>query len=148
LLYGDGEEFRIGGHRVLRPGGDLALIACGYALHVALAAADGLQTSGISAAVVDLYSLPFEAEQLAELARASGGRVLTIEDNYGGALGAAVSEALLDAGGEIHLRRMFVQKVPKSGRSPDDVLEHLGLTAADVERVARNLLAESRAPKS
>lgn len=145
LLYDEKDQFQIGGHRVLREGADLALMAWGYALHVALAAADGLQTSGIGAAVVDLYSLPFDGESVAALARASGGRVVTVEDNYGGTLGAAVAEALVQAEGEFHLRPMFVRRVPKSGRTPEDVLEFLGLTHLDVERVARNLLAETRA---
>ena len=138
LVYGPEDEFRIGGHRVVAEGLDLAILAWGYMVHEALRAAELLRSEGLEATVVDLYSLPFDADAIVDLVRENRGRALTVEDNYGGGLGAAVAEALaLAPGGGLSLRQMFVRRVPKSGRSPDDVLEHVGLSRTAIVEAAR-----------
>src|SRR6201992_2908357 len=59
VLYEAGEKFPIGGSKVLRSSPDdaVTLIGAGVTLHEALAAADQLATDGISARVIDLYSV-------------------------------------------------------------------------------------------
>jgi transketolase len=147
LLYDGRVQFTIGGHRVVREGSDVLLAAWGTMLHVALDAARRLAKQGVEATVVDLYCIPFDARAIAELARENGGQVLTLEDNYGGALGAAVSEALTGAGDAFRVESLCVPRVPKSGRKVDDVLAALHLSAEDVE--ARVLaLVDEPAPSS
>lgn len=141
LLYGEGERFVLGGHKVPREGEDVLIAGWGYMVHEALKAAGMLSGEGIEATVLDLYSLPFDEESVIELARRHGGLVLCVEDNYGGALGAAVSEALAGKVPDLELRRMFVRDVPRSGRTPDDVLEHLGLSAQHVAAAVRELVS-------
>ncbi len=139
LLYGDDEHFELGGHKVLREGSDVAICASGYMVHEALRAAERLAADGIEATVVDLYSLPFDEEPVVELVRRGGGRALSLEDNYGGALGSALAEALAGSLPDAKLRSMFVRDVPKSGRTPDDVLADLGLSSDEVVDAARSL---------
>ena len=57
VIYGADEEFPIGGSRVLRDGDDVAIVAAGITLHESLKAADALAGEGISARVIDLYSV-------------------------------------------------------------------------------------------
>jgi len=140
VLYDeDDDRFPIGGHRVLREGGDVMIGAWGFMVHRVLEAAKTLADEGVSATVVDLYSLPFDEEAIVALAGRNRGRVLTVEDNAGGAVGAAVAEALAGAGGSHALRRLTVRGVPKSGRTPDDVLDRLGLSHDHVVDAARRV---------
>jgi transketolase len=140
LLYEEGDEFPIGGHRVVQQGRDVLLVAWGYVLHEVLRAAEALRERGVEATVVDLYSLPFDGERVVALARENGGRVLCVEDNYGGALGGAVAEVLAAAGAGIRLEQLYVRRVPKSGRSPEDLLEYLGLSRPAIVEAALRLV--------
>jgi transketolase len=59
VLYGAEEAFPVGGAKVVRssPDDQVTLIGAGVTLHNCLAAADELKRDGISARVVDLYSV-------------------------------------------------------------------------------------------
>jgi transketolase len=67
--------------------------------------------------------------------------VLTLEDNYGGGLGSAVADVLTDYGGLFTVKQLFVQRIPKSGRTPDDLLRHLGLSVEDIVKTVVDILA-------
>jgi transketolase len=137
FLYDDTTRFPLGGHQVLSRGSDLLLVASGYLVHEAREALARLKDRGIAATLVDLYSLPFDGDALATLARENGGRVLTLEDNYGAGIGSAVADALGEQGGAFALQQLYVRRIPKSARTPDELLRHLGLSAEDiVEAVA------------
>ena len=76
VLYGPDEEFPVGGAKVVRssPGDQVTLIGAGVTLHGCLAAADQLGSDGISARVLDLYSLkPIDTQALLDAAAATGG---------------------------------------------------------------------------
>ena len=62
-----------------------------------------------------------------EVAARSGGRIVTVEDNYAGGLDAEIGDAIADADDGIGLKSMYVTRIPKSGREPQDVLDYLGL---------------------
>src|SRR3954447_21934929 len=56
VIYEPGEDFQIGGSRVVRDGEDVTLLGAGVTLHEALAAAELLAAEGVEARVIDLYS--------------------------------------------------------------------------------------------
>ena len=87
-----------------------------------------------------LYSLPFDGEAIAQAAQASGGRVVTVEDNYGAGFGSEVAEAVLEHGGSCKVKQMYVKRIPKSGRSADDLMRYVGLSSEDIVGAARGLL--------
>lgn len=134
FLYDATTEFSLGGHHVLTHGPDLLVAATGYLVHECRKALDKLRPHGIRATLVDLYSLPFEGAAIAALARECGGHVLTVEDNYGGGFGSAVADALTEAAGEFTVKQLHVRRIPKSGRTPDDLLRYLELSADDIAR--------------
>lgn len=146
LLYDEETTFSLGGHYVLRRGSDLLIAATGYMVHQAIAAAERLAQEGIDATLVDLYSLPLDAEALADLARQHHGRLLTLEDNYGSGIGAAVSGALAAHGVGCTVKQMFVRQIPKSGRTPEDLDRYLGLSVDDVVRTAEEVAGRKRQP--
>jgi transketolase len=140
FLYNDDTVFNLGGFEVLNEGKDIVLAASGYMVHEANKALELLDKAGVSASVVDLYSLPFDTDRFLDLVQQSGGNVLTIEDNFGGGIGAAVAGALLESGDGFRLRQMHVKRIPKSARTPEEVLKMCGLTAEDIRKNAMDML--------
>src|SRR5690606_2267552 len=94
LLYGENDKFALGGHEVLKEGRDLLIIASGYMGHEANKALEQLDAQGVDAALVDLYSVPFDEEAILDLANDNNGMILTLEDNYGGGFGSAIADAV------------------------------------------------------
>src|SRR5262249_59362333 len=81
VLYGPDEAFPVGGAKVVRSSADdqVTLIGAGVTLHNCLAAADELGRDGISARVLDLYSLkPIDTQALLDAAAATGGRPVVV----------------------------------------------------------------------
>jgi transketolase len=141
VVYGADEEFPVGGARVLREGDDLAIVGAGITLHESLKAADRLETEGISARVIDLYSVkPVDAETLRAAAEATGGRVLTVEDHWSeGGIGDAVLEALSDGEAPARVVRLAVREMPGSGK-PAELLAAAGIDADHIVEAARALV--------
>ncbi len=142
VLYGADENFPIGGSRVLRDGDDVAIVAAGITLHESLKAAEQLAGEGISARVIDLYSVkPVDAETLRAAAEATGGRMLTVEDHWAeGGIGDAVLEALSEGEGPLRLVRLAVRDLPGSGK-PAELLAAAGIDAEHIAEAARSLVS-------
>ncbi|WBB76426.1 transketolase [Micromonospora sp. WMMD1128] len=140
VLYDNGEEFPIGGSRVVRDGGDVVLLGTGVTVHVCLAAADELTREGIDARVVDLYSIkPVDRERLLAAVRDTGGRLVVVEDHYPeGGLGSAVLEALADLAEPVRVRHLAVRGLPGSG-TPTQQLDRAGIGVHAVVAAARTL---------
>ncbi len=99
-----------------------------------------LDHEGVLASLVDLYSLPFDADGLLDVANANGGYVVTLEDNYGASLGSAVADAMLTSGDGFTLKQMYVNTLPKSARDPRELLKKCGLEAAQISRACLEML--------
>ncbi|HUK93737.1 MAG TPA: transketolase [Gaiellaceae bacterium] len=141
VIYGPDEEFPIGGSRVVRDGDDVTIVGAGITLHESLQAAEALAGEGISARVIDLYSVkPVDAETLRSAADATGGRIITVEDHWAeGGIGDAVLEALSDGEGPLQLVRLAVRDLPGSGK-PAELLAAAGIDAAHIAEAARALV--------
>ncbi|HEY6501631.1 MAG TPA: transketolase [Streptosporangiaceae bacterium] len=144
VLYEAGEKFPIGGSKVLRSSPDdaVTLIGAGVTLHEALAAADQLAAGGISARVIDLYSVkPVDTETLVAAVAATNGRLVVAEDHHAeGGLGSAVADALLNAGPQkVWLTHLAVRDMPGSG-TPQELLAASGIDAEHITAAARDLL--------
>lgn len=140
FIYNDDAVFNLGGFETLVRGRDICICASGYMVHEANKAVDLLDKAGISASLVDLYSLPFDEEPLLDLIGQNGGLVITVEDNYGGGIGSAVADALVASGDGFTLRQMHVKRIPKSARTPEEMLRMCGLTAEDIKKNAMQML--------
>jgi transketolase len=96
-------------------------------VHECLKAADELAKNGRKVTVIDAYSLPLQTEKILEIAARTGGKIITVEDNYTGGLDAEIAIAIANQGDDLTLKNLYVRQIPKSGREPDDVLNYLGL---------------------
>ncbi len=140
FIYSDSTAFNLGGFEVLSEGRDVLLCASGYMVHEANKALDALDKAGISATLVDLYSLPFDTDALMDIANQNGGFIISIEDNYGGGIGSAIADALTGSGDAFTLRQMHVRRIPKSAKTPDEVLAMCGLSSNDIVKETMKLL--------
>jgi transketolase len=142
-LYPDGEAFPVGGAKVLRSGPDdqVTLIGAGVTLHECLRAADLLVADGITARVIDCYSVkPIDVGALTAAAEDAGGRIVVAEDHHPeGGLGSAVADALLGAGQrDFRLTRLAVSGMPGSGTGAE-LLAWAGIDAEHIADAARQL---------
>jgi transketolase len=142
VLYGADEAFPIGGAKVLRSsdGDSVTLIGAGITLYESLAAADMLAAEGISARVIDCYSVkPLDVETVAGACRDTGGRVVVAEDHYpAGGLGEAVLSALAEAGVATSFAHLAVRGLSCSG-TPEELLDAAGISAVHIAAAARRL---------
>jgi len=117
----------------------VTVIGAGVTLYEALKAHDQLAARKVAIRVIDLYCLkPLDVSALAENIRATGGRLVTVEDHYyEGGLGETVLTALAEAGVPLAAaKRLAVDRVPHSGK-PEELLDLFGISAKHiVEAVA------------
>src|SRR5687768_3851291 len=140
VIYGPDEEFPIGGSKTVREGDDVAIVAAGITLHEALKAAEALGEEGISARVIDLYSVkPLDEETL----RAVATPIVTVEDHWPeGGLGDAVLGALADSDNRQRVVKLAVSGLPHSGK-PAELLAAAGIDTAHIVEAARRLVQEA-----
>ena len=140
FIYNDDVVFNLGGYEVLAEGRDIVLCASGWMVHEANKAIDELDKAGVSATLVDLYSLPFDTDSLMDVIGANNGYVISIEDNYGGGIGSALADAMTESGDAFTLQQMYVRRVPKSARTPGEMLTMTGLSCKDIVANAMQVL--------
>jgi transketolase len=144
VIYDPAEQFTVGGSRVLRssPDDQVTLVGAGVTVHEALAAASLLADDGVSARVIDAYSVkPIDAVTLSQAASETG-RILTVEDHWPqGGLGDAVLDALAaDAGSLPSVRKLAVRELPGSA-TPAEQLQMAGIDMLSIAMAAADLIA-------
>ena len=143
IIYPPTEAFPIGGSKVVRSSDKdaVTVVAAGITLHESLKACDQLKGEGIAIRVIDAYSVkPIDAQTLLAAARATGGRMIVVEDHWiEGGLGDAVLEALADAGlPNLRVTKLAVTEMPGSGK-PEELLAAAGIDAKHIVEAARAL---------
>jgi transketolase len=141
VIYPNDETFTIGGLKVLRESAqdEATVIGAGVTVFEALKAYDQLKAAGTPIRVIDLYSVaPVDVKGLVAAARATKGRVITVEDHYAtGGVGDAVAEAIADAGFTVH--RLAVSEIPRSGK-PEELLERFGISASHIVHAVTSMV--------
>ncbi len=150
VLYPPDEAFHIGGSRVVRQtdADAVTIVAAGITLHESVAAAETLAAEGVSARVIDAYTVkPIDVETLRQAAEATG-RIITVEDHWPeGGLGDAVLEALADAGVASRVVKLAVRIMPGSG-TPGELLAAAGIDATHIVTAARQLVGDAAGGRS
>lgn len=141
ILYSKDEKFPIPGFKVVRQGPQdkVTVIGAGITLHEAIQAADELKSQGTAIRVIDLYCVkPIDGKALAEQIKATGGRLITVEDHWPeGGIGEAVLGALAEAGAPpTSYRRLAVHDMPHSGK-PEELIDAFGISARHIAETAR-----------
>ncbi|XP_077427735.1 transketolase-like protein 2 [Vanacampus margaritifer] len=143
ILYTAKEPFEIGVAKVVRQSDSdvVTVIGAGVTLHEALAAADMLKSEGKNIRVIDPFTIkPLDAKTILTSAKATGGRIITVEDHYKeGGLGEAVLSAVAHEPG-IVVTRLAVTSVPRSGK-PQELLDLHGISAKHIANAVRQEFA-------
>jgi transketolase len=138
VIYGNDEQFPVGGAKVLREGVKVTIVSAGVTLFEALKAADTLKAEGINVTVIDAYSIkPLGKDVILAAAKKTGNTVITVEDHYAeGGLGDAVAGELSVEGIKVH--KLAVVGMPHSGKA-EELLAKFGIDAAGIVKKVKSL---------
>lgn len=139
-LVGPDYRFELGRVVPLREGDDVAILACGHMVWMALQAAERLAGAGVSAAVANVSTIkPLDGD--AVLRHARGARLLVTVEEHSiiGGLGSAVAEVLAETGTPRRLVRIGTPDVFGESGTADELLAKHGLTG---EAIAARILRE------
>jgi 1-deoxy-D-xylulose-5-phosphate synthase len=118
---------------VVRDGSDLAFIALGTMVDVALGAARELERRGIQAAVVNArFAKPLDEELVLEMASRTGFLVTIEEAQLMGGFGSAVLELMESRGVDTRVRRLGLPDGFVEHGTRAELLAEVGLTAGQV----------------
>ena len=141
---GDDRDFSIGGARLLREGDGVTICASGTMVAEALAASESLASQGVTADVIDCYSIkPFPDRTLLASVRRTGCCVVA-EHHVGlGGLFGAVAECLC-LGYPAPVRRVSIEDRFGQSGSEEELREYYGLTRREIVHNALQVWAMRR----
>ena len=94
-IHNSSQEFSIGGAITVHEGSDCTIAACGITVKMALDAAKLLAADGISARVLDIFSVkPLDVSTIESAARETGCIITCEEHNVYGGMGSAIAESV------------------------------------------------------
>jgi transketolase len=139
-VYPEGTEFVVGKGFVLREGTDAVIVATGIMVHEAMQAAEKLALEGISAAVIDPFTVkPLDAELIREYAVKTGCVVTAENHNKIGGLYSAVKEVL---DGEAKVGYVAIEDEFGEVGPQDYLRKRFDLTDDHIVRVVKETLAK------
>ncbi|POP33274.1 transketolase [Lactonifactor longoviformis] len=140
VIYDENQEFEIGRAVTLREGGDIAIIANGDTVRLALEAEEKLSSQGIRAKVLDMHTIkPLDKEAVLDCLRGIG-RIITVEDhNILNGLGSAVCEVAAEEGTG-HVKRIGIQDQFGQSAPYERLLELNGITTENIVETAKSML--------
>ena len=135
-----GAPFRLGKATTLRPGNDIAIIACGALVEMAVRASDALRAAGMGARVLNMHTIkPLDRDAILTAAAETRGIVTAEEHHLTGGLGGAVAELLAVE----HPTRMRMVGMPDAFACigpTAKVRAKYGMSAEGIEDACRMLL--------
>ena len=139
VIYDEDECFEIGKAKLLREGRDVAILANGDTLCLALRAAEQLAAEGIEARVLDVHTIkPLDHEAVMACIEEIG-RIVTVEDhNILNGLGSAVCELVAEAG-KGKVKRIGIQDAFGQSAPYQRLLEMNGITVENIVAAAKAL---------
>jgi transketolase len=139
VIYDENEEFEIGKAKKLHEGNDIAIIANGDTVHLAIEATKELEKAGISVKLLDMHTIkPIDREAVVECLEL--GNVITVEDhNILNGLGSAVSEVVAEEG-KGKVRRIGIQDQFGESAPYEKLLELNGITIENIIKTAKEMV--------
>lgn len=137
VIHDESYKFELGKGEVVKEGKDVSIIATGIMVAKALEAAETLKSDGIDAEVINISTIkPLDNELVLASAKKTGKVVTAEEHSIIGGLGSAVCELLAEEH-PVKVTRIGVKDVFGQSGSPAALLEHYGLTAADIVKACK-----------
>jgi transketolase len=142
-IYADDAEFKIGQANVIREGNDVTLIAEGnLMLDASLKAAELLAAEGISARVVDIFTIkPIDVDTIVKCANETGAIVTVENHSITGGLGSAVAEVLVDQFCAVPMKRIGVPNRFGEVGQVADLQKVMHMTPEDIAAAAKTAIS-------
>lgn len=142
VVFSKGDyNFQWGKGILLREGKDVAIIATGMMVSMALEAADCLKESGISARVIDIHTIkPLDRQLIKEAASDTGAIVTAEEHSIIGGLGSAVAEVLCEEM-PVPVIRVGTRDTFGESGTAEELLIKYGLTPSCIMQAAERALS-------
>lgn len=140
VIYDEDVEFEIGKARTLKEGTDVAIIANGDTVSIAIKAAKELEAKGVSVRLLDMHTIkPLDEEAVAACVNDIG-KIITVEDhNIMNGLGSAVCEVAADIG-SAQVKRIGIQDQFGQSAPYERLLEMNGVTVENIVKTAEEML--------
>lgn len=138
-IYDEDVELTIGKAHQIRDGKDVAIIANGDTVRLAIEAAEVLEKEGISARVLDMHTIkPLDVEAVTAAVNQIG-RIITVEDhNILNGLGSAVCEVAAEIGKGL-VKRVGIQDQFGQSAPYERLLELNGITTENIVAIAKKM---------
>ena len=138
-IYDEDVELTIGKAHQIRDGKDVAIIANGDTVRLAIEAAETLEKEGISARVLDMHTIkPLDVEAVTAAVNEIG-KIITVEDhNILNGLGSAVCEVVAEMGKGL-VKRVGIQDQFGQSAPYERLLELNGITAGNIVKIAKRM---------
>lgn len=143
-IYEEGTTFEIGKGNVLQDGTDVTIFAMGVMVEEGIKAAKLLKEEGISARLVDMFTIrPLDKELVIRSAKETGAIVTVENHSVNGGLGDAVSQVVMQEC-IVPVERIGVYE--KFGQVGDMqfLKEQYNLTAEDIVNAAKTAIGKKR----
>ena len=143
VIYDSTDGFKVGGSRQLLDGNDVTLMAHGLMVSESIRAAEALDAEGISARVIDMYSVkPLDREAIVRAAAETGAIVVSEEHLVDAGLGVRVAQVVSEEN-PCPMAFVGLSDYAESG-TPDELLDKYGMRASSVVAAAKSALARKK----
>jgi transketolase len=144
VIYDDNIQLKIGKAHMIQDGKDVAIIANGDTVCLAIEAADRLKEQGISTRVLDMHTIkPLDVNAVLSCIKEIGA-IVTVEDhNIINGLGSAVCEVAAESGDSI-VRRIGVQDQYGMSAPYERLLAMNGITVENIVKTAKSISNKRR----
>jgi len=138
-IYDEDVEFTIGKAHLVQDGKDVAIIANGDTVRLAIEAAKELSAKGVSARVVDMHTIkPLDVDCVVDCVN-NIGKIITVEDhNILNGLGSAVCEVVAEMG-KGKVKRVGIQDQFGESAPYERLLAKNGVTVENIVKIASEL---------
>lgn len=141
IIHSADQTFKIGGSVQLIDGKDLTVIAHGLLVAEAIRAQEVLETEGISARVIDMYSIkPLDRQAIARASADTGAIVVAEEHLVASGLGVRVAQVVTESK-PCPMEYVGIQDTYAESGTPEELMDKYGLVARDVIAACRRVLA-------
>ena len=139
VIYSDGADFHLGKANTLRDGDDIAIVANGIMVAMALDAAAALADEGIEARVLDMHTVkPVDTAAIEKAANETRGIVVAEEHLAYGGLGATVAMVVAERQ-PTQMAFVNIGDTYATSGKPEELLVQFGLTPGAVADAARRI---------
>ena len=138
-VYDEGETFELGKAKTVCDGTDVTIIACGETVIHAKRAAELLSEQGVSARVLDMFTIkPLDAEAVKAACMETRGIVTVEEHSTLGGLGEAVAHVAAELA-HVPVKMIGLPEEVIIGKS-SELFEYYGISADNIAATAKNLI--------